>query len=153
MKKAEIERLALINGYAAEVQNLISKILRHGFESWHPDDAEQTTNRTLLLKELADLSFAINLAGSKGDFNLMKLNRLMREKKKAVQKYLYYNDVKDVLLPIETIGMIEIESIYEEAKNEFKDFGLAINDGERLLELIGQLRDIAAFSMKQPLDK
>jgi hypothetical protein len=46
---AEAERLALLLEELGEAQQIIGKILRHGYESYHPDDPE-TTNRTLLAR-------------------------------------------------------------------------------------------------------
>lgn len=58
---AEAERLAMLAEEAAEVNQIAMKILRHGYESFHPDDPQRFTNRRLLEKELLDL-FAVHLA-------------------------------------------------------------------------------------------
>ncbi len=55
---AEAERLALLIEEAAEVQQIATKILRHGFNSYHPDDPTRKTNRELLQAELTDLAAA-----------------------------------------------------------------------------------------------
>jgi NTP pyrophosphatase (non-canonical NTP hydrolase) len=52
---ADTELLVMLMEEAAEVQQAIAKVLRHGFYSYHPDDLEQKTNRELLEKELADV--------------------------------------------------------------------------------------------------
>lgn len=43
LSHAEIERLAKLNDEISEVGQEISKILIHGYESWHPDGGP--TNR------------------------------------------------------------------------------------------------------------
>lgn len=53
LSPAEAERLAMLMEEAAEVVQVVGKILRHGYDSWHPDDRTMT-NRMLLEKELAD---------------------------------------------------------------------------------------------------
>lgn len=58
---AEAERLAMLAEEAAEVNQIAMKILRHGYESFHPDDPQRVTNRRLLEKELLD-TFAVHLA-------------------------------------------------------------------------------------------
>ncbi|PCJ24121.1 MAG: hypothetical protein COA96_10270 [SAR86 cluster bacterium] len=52
---AEAERLAMLAEEAAEVIQIIGKILRHGYENFHPD-APETTNRELLAMEVGDFT-------------------------------------------------------------------------------------------------
>ena len=56
---AEIERLALLAEECGEVVQMVGKILRHGYNSKHPDTGEM--NRTLLENEIGDLFAAIEL--------------------------------------------------------------------------------------------
>lgn len=58
---AQVERLAVLIEECAEVQQVACKILRHGYDSHHPDDPEATSNRTLLERELGDVMFAVGL--------------------------------------------------------------------------------------------
>ena len=51
---AEAERLAMLAEECGEVIQVIGKILRHGYDSYHPNDPA-TTNRQLLGRELTDL--------------------------------------------------------------------------------------------------
>jgi hypothetical protein len=55
---AEAERLAMLAEECAEVIQIVGKILRHGYDSYHPKDPSMD-NRDLLAKELADLD-AVN---------------------------------------------------------------------------------------------
>lgn len=50
---AEAERLAMLAEEAAEVIQIVGKILRHGYDSYHPNSPE-ITNRDLLGFELTD---------------------------------------------------------------------------------------------------
>ena len=52
---AEAERLSMLAEEAGEVIQIIGKILRHGYESYHPANPE-ITNRELLAKEFGDFS-------------------------------------------------------------------------------------------------
>jgi hypothetical protein len=47
---AEAERLAMLAEECAEVIQVIGKILRHGYDSYHPDNST-VSNRDLLAKE------------------------------------------------------------------------------------------------------
>ena len=62
LSAAEVERLALLGEECGEVMQVIGKILRHGYESHHPDDkkVKKTTNRDMLTKEVGDLVAAID---------------------------------------------------------------------------------------------
>lgn len=51
---AEHERLAMLAEEAAEVIQIVGKILRHGYESKHPDNMNGPTNRQMLENEIAD---------------------------------------------------------------------------------------------------
>lgn len=52
---AQAERLAMLSEECGEVVQMVGKILRHGYENYHPDDSFRTSNRTLLTKELVDV--------------------------------------------------------------------------------------------------
>jgi hypothetical protein len=55
MNEAERERLAMLAEECAEVIQIIGKILRHGYDSYHPNDPQMITNRELLIRELQDI--------------------------------------------------------------------------------------------------
>lgn len=57
---AEAERVAMLLEEAGEIVQACGKILRHGFESYHPDDP-RTTNRMLLSREIGDILAVIDL--------------------------------------------------------------------------------------------
>lgn len=52
---AEAELLDMLAEECAEVIVAVSKIKRHGFENFNPDDPEAGTNRDQLLSELIDV--------------------------------------------------------------------------------------------------
>ena len=55
----ETEKLAVLMEECAEVQQVIGKILRHGYDSYHPET--KTTNRENLAREIVDVCTAIIL--------------------------------------------------------------------------------------------
>lgn len=63
---AELERLAMLAEEAGEITQIVGKILRHGFESYHPDNPS-VTNRSLLENEIADLHAVQLMMEEKGD--------------------------------------------------------------------------------------
>jgi hypothetical protein len=66
---AEAERLAMLAEECGEVVQLIGKILRHGYTSYHPDDVNMTTNWTLLKGELNDIGAVVHGMIAALDFN------------------------------------------------------------------------------------
>jgi len=63
---AELERLAMLAEEAGEIAQAVGKILRHGYESFHPDNPS-VTNRGLLENEIADLHAVQLMMEEKGD--------------------------------------------------------------------------------------
>jgi hypothetical protein len=94
MDNALLERLVILNEECSEVQHIISKILRHGMDSFHPDSPE-ITNTFLLQEELGDLLYAIGMVISKDlDESLVftyTVNRPM-----DIAKYLHFNNIEDL---------------------------------------------------------
>ena len=54
LSPAEAERLAMLAEEAAEVIQVVGKVLRHGYSSHHPDDPNETPNQRLLEQEILD---------------------------------------------------------------------------------------------------
>lgn len=57
---AQAERLAMLAEECGEVIQIVGKILRHGYDSWHPDQSNKApeyrfTNRMALGRGLTDL--------------------------------------------------------------------------------------------------
>lgn len=85
------ERLVLLMEECAEVQQVIGKILRHGYESSHPDSPE-ITNRMLLEKELGDVGCALTMMMSAGDLDAFKITEAATAKTEKVKQYLHFQE-------------------------------------------------------------
>jgi len=85
---SETERLALLSEEMGEVQQIIGKILRHGYASKHPEDLRGPDNRAMLEKELGDVQAAIKLMWA--DISFSKVDHWQQEKLKVVGKYLHH---------------------------------------------------------------
>ena len=64
---AEAERLAMLAEECGEIVQVVGKILRHGYESHHPDNPTYT-NRDLLANEVCDLLAVVQMMDA--DFNV-----------------------------------------------------------------------------------
>lgn len=91
LTNAEAERLALLLEELGEAQQVIGKILRHGYESFNPFDPDKVTNRTLLAKELGDVFAALTLMN--GDLSKEVMTSQKHAKLAKVDKYLHHNEV------------------------------------------------------------
>ena len=87
---AEAERLALLMEECGEVVQVIGKILRHGYESHHPDGGE--SNRILLHNELGDLKCATDFMIAEGDLVRSIIEECAEAKSERVGKYLHHQD-------------------------------------------------------------
>lgn len=72
---AEAERLAMLAEEAGEIVQIVGKILRHGYESWHQKDMTRTLNRELLVKEITDLQAVCDLMDTAGDITAATNNQ------------------------------------------------------------------------------
>ncbi len=90
---AQIERLALLMEECAEVQQIIGKILRHGYNSHSPFDEFKLDNRLLLCKELGHLLLAANIMIDKQDVDSQLIRNSCENKSKTINKWLHFNKV------------------------------------------------------------
>jgi NTP pyrophosphatase (non-canonical NTP hydrolase) len=84
----QAERLALLLEELGEAQQAIGKILRHGYESYHPDGGE--SNRENLQKELGDVLGAIELMTARGDLVYKTIHHYRTVKLANVKQWLHH---------------------------------------------------------------
>lgn len=87
---AELERLALLNEECAEICWIVSKIIRHGYESYNPFDDAQTPNRELLEREIGDLRLALDLMIGT-DIDVEIVEHYQKQKAINIKPYLHHN--------------------------------------------------------------
>lgn len=92
---AELERLALLSEELGEAQQIIGKIIRHGYESYDPTmmvppGESVITNRTMLEKELGDVSASINIMNMAGDVTAESIQRFSIAKMRSVNRWLHH---------------------------------------------------------------
>jgi len=86
---AEAERLALLMEECGEVVQAIGKILRHGYDSYHPDGGE--SNRSQLEIECGHVRFAMINLCSKGDLTKEHIHEWADIKASKVGEYLHHD--------------------------------------------------------------
>ncbi len=96
LSPAEVERLVLLIEESGEIIQAATKILRHGYESTHPDKPHRT-NRMDLEKEIGHFNIALVLMTQSIvedgtiDLNLEHINNSEYEKSLSISKYLHHN--------------------------------------------------------------
>lgn len=88
---AETERLAKLTEEIGESNQIIGKILLHGYESHHPDDPVKNNCMSLHM-ELGDILAAINLMVEKGDLDEDILMYYAKQKSQKITKYMKHQD-------------------------------------------------------------
>jgi hypothetical protein len=98
---AQAERLHLLAEECAEVIQAVTKILRHGYESGHPDalDPETSTysptNLESLLAEIGHVEAAIELldeAEDLGNMSALVMDAACGSKRENVRRYLHHQE-------------------------------------------------------------
>jgi NTP pyrophosphatase (non-canonical NTP hydrolase) len=88
---AEVERLALLAEECGECIQAIGKVLRHGYESQHPEGIHHgATNRTRLTEEMGDVRAAMIMLCDAGDIVKVEVHAAADDKLKRVRPYLHH---------------------------------------------------------------
>jgi hypothetical protein len=93
---AETERLAILMEECAEVQQIVGKILRHGYESYDPTKDNPFDNRGLLELELGDLKHIVFQMQQVGDVNSGAIHLRVRNRSNRINKYTHHNDFEKI---------------------------------------------------------
>jgi NTP pyrophosphatase (non-canonical NTP hydrolase) len=91
LSPAEAERLALLAEEMGEAIQAIGKVLRHGYESSHPDGGP--TNREALERELGDVRHCMIRLCHAGDLDKDAIHAHADAKAINVAKYLHEQEV------------------------------------------------------------
>ena len=89
---AQAERLAVLGEELGEAQQAIGKILRHGYESYHPLAVQTESNREALQRELGDLLHAMNRMTSASDLDPLSIAMRAESKPEKIKPYLHHQD-------------------------------------------------------------
>ncbi len=87
---AQAERLAIVAEECGEVVQAIGKILRHGYESWHPADPDGPNNRERLERELGDLRAVVQMMSDAGDVGALAIQQYAIGKAHRMRPYLHH---------------------------------------------------------------
>ena len=91
LSAAETERLAILLEELGEAQQAIGKIMRHGYESCHPERPEKT-NRQDLAKELGHIDLAVQVMFVNGDLSASAVRNSRIDKSLSIEDYLHHQN-------------------------------------------------------------
>ena len=86
LSPAQEERLSLVAEECAEIIQVVTKILRHGYQANGHD------NRIALEHELGDLRWAVGLMRVENDLWFSTIARFAAEKPEKAQRWLHHNN-------------------------------------------------------------
>src|SRR5688572_24327001 len=95
LTEGESELLSLLAEEMGEAVQIIGKILRHGYDSRHPDEPFGPDNREMLEKELGDVRCAMILLCEAGDLRKETIHGHAADKKERVKRYLHHQPRED----------------------------------------------------------
>lgn len=90
LSPAEHERLTILFEEMAEATQIVGKILRHGYESYHPRDVQHITNRKLLETELGHVVYAVGALVRERDINPNRIHSSEQAKAQSIGQYLHH---------------------------------------------------------------
>lgn len=91
----QMEQLFCLQEECGEVIQAVSKILRHGYESFSPFDKTKTTNRENLERELGDAHFWIHELMLSGDLNPDNIGAASVKKEKSCKPFMHHQEDKE----------------------------------------------------------
>jgi NTP pyrophosphatase (non-canonical NTP hydrolase) len=87
---AQLERLAILAEELGEAQQVIGKIIRHGYESYNPVVDTGMTNRRELERELGDIALAVSMMTLNKDVSSAGIEARRRNKAVSIQRWLHH---------------------------------------------------------------
>jgi NTP pyrophosphatase (non-canonical NTP hydrolase) len=89
LSPAETERLAILSEEMGEAIQVIGKILRHGYDSYHPLNDRQT-NKDLLSKEIGDVLASVHIMYNAGDIDDETCRNFGMHKLQTIQQWTHH---------------------------------------------------------------
>ena len=92
LSHAQLERLAILAEELGEAQQVVGKIIRHGYESYNPVVDTGMTNRRELERELGDIALAVSMMTLNGDVNAAGIEARRKSKAISIQSWLHHQE-------------------------------------------------------------
>lgn len=88
----EAERLAILAEEAGEIVRSVGKILRHGYDGYHPSKPDHLGNRGELEMEIGDLGGIVAMMFDAGDISEDKVIKQVAAKRPRIMKYAHHQE-------------------------------------------------------------
>lgn len=93
LTEAEAERLALLVEECGEVIQAAAKVLRHGWDSRHPNAIDGPTNRQQLEKEVGHMRQAVGMMLHAEDLGATAMRDALIKKAGSISQWLHHQRV------------------------------------------------------------
>lgn len=94
---AQAERLHKLAEECSELAAIIiMKTLRHGMDSYHPDDPSKVSNQQLIEGEMGDLFLAIGVCAGRGDLDINRAGDAAEQKKPQYTRYMHHDENRNI---------------------------------------------------------
>lgn len=85
----ELEMLVCLAEEASEIVQAVTKLLRHGADSYHPDHPDGPTNLEALHREIGDFSHVVETLVGRGLLTRLDIEKAQAKKGVTICKYLH----------------------------------------------------------------
>lgn len=92
LTSAQIERLTFLIEECGEVIQEASKIMRFGFDSFHPDDPTRETNRARLFREMTDVMASYDILVRAGDIHSDHVPNITAARERKLSRARYQGE-------------------------------------------------------------
>jgi NTP pyrophosphatase (non-canonical NTP hydrolase) len=92
LSDAQLERLAVLSEELGEAQQVIGKILRHGYDSKNPLEENGPTNRAALEREIGDVFMALGMLIQADDLSYSFIVNRQDQKRKSIKQWLHHQE-------------------------------------------------------------
>ena len=92
LSEKQLELLGFLAEELGEAQQIVGKIIRHGYYSVDPTKDDQVSNKEMLEAELADILFAVHLLQKNNDLDSPNIATHLEMRKKRKTNYFHHQE-------------------------------------------------------------
>lgn len=95
LTEGESERLAVLLETLAQAQQIVGRVLRHGYVSWNPFSTKRGSARNQLEQELGGVLAVITMMEAAGDLDFRAIKKNSMDALDTVRPYLHHQPKRE----------------------------------------------------------